>query len=71
MALPPMLDVLLLRALRSGPDFGHHLVARFEALDSELRPGPSTSFTSSTFGVLPNSQQNFPRLVQLAAKLFF
>jgi len=25
----------------------------------------------ATFGVLPESQQNFPRLVQLAAKLYF
>jgi len=44
MALPNMLHVLLLRALRSGPDFGHHLLARFAALDPELRPGPSTIY---------------------------
>jgi hypothetical protein len=43
----------------------------FNLTNTPIRPGPSTSFTSATFGVLPNSQQNFPRLVQLAMKLFF
>jgi Carboxypeptidase regulatory-like domain len=31
----------------------------------------STTFTSATFGVIPNSQNNFPRNVQLALKLQF
>ena len=31
----------------------------------------STTFTSATFGVIPNSQNNFPRNVQLALKLTF
>ena len=46
-------------------------VESFNLTNTAIRPGPSTSFPSTTFGVLPESQQNFPRLVQLAAKLFF
>ena len=44
----------------------------FNVANTPIRGGPqSTSFTSPVFGVLPNSQNNFPRLVQLAMKLFF
>ena len=40
-------------------------------LGSASGPSISTSFTSSTFGILPQSQSNFPRFFQLAAKLYF
>jgi len=43
----------------------------FNLTNTAIRPGPSTTFPGTTFGVLPESQQNFPRLVQLAAKLYF
>ena len=43
----------------------------FNAFNSPIRPGPGTSFPSSTFGVLPAQQNNFPRQIQLALKLFF
>jgi hypothetical protein len=43
----------------------------FNITNTPILPGPSTSFTSSTFGVLPNTQNNFPRLVQLAIRLGF
>jgi hypothetical protein len=43
----------------------------FNLTNTAIRPGPSTTFPGTTFGVLPESQQNFPRLVQLALKLFF
>jgi hypothetical protein len=43
----------------------------FNLTNTSIRPGPGTGFPSTTFGVLPESQQNFPRLVQLAAKLYF
>ncbi len=43
----------------------------FNLTNTAIRPGPGTSFPSTTFGVLPASQQNFPRLVQLAMKLYF
>ena len=44
----------------------------FNLTNTPIRPGPwSTSFTSSTFGIIPNAQNNFPRLVQLAVRLDF
>ena len=43
----------------------------FNISNTAIRPGPSTTFPGTTFGVLPETQQNFPRLVQLALKLFF
>ena len=43
----------------------------FNVFNHAQRPGPDTSFTSATFGALPKSQLNFPRLIQLAAKFYF
>ena len=43
----------------------------FNLTNTAIRPGPGTGFPSTTFGVLPESEQNFPRLVQLALKLYF
>jgi len=40
-------------------------------LGSASGPTISTSFTSATFGILPQAQSNFPRFFQLAAKLYF
>jgi hypothetical protein len=43
----------------------------FNLTNTPIRPGPNTTFPSSTFGQLPETQNNFPRLVQLALKLYF
>lgn len=43
----------------------------FNLFNHPQRPGPDTTFTSATFGQLPKSQLNFPRLIQLAAKFYF
>jgi len=44
----------------------------FNITNTAIRPGPgSTTFTSPTFGIIPNNQQNFQRLVQLALRFFF
>jgi hypothetical protein len=44
----------------------------FNLTNTPIRPGPgSTTYTSPSFGVIPANQQNFPRLVQLAMKLYF
>ncbi|HYW47027.1 MAG TPA: TonB-dependent receptor [Bryobacteraceae bacterium] len=44
----------------------------FNISNTPIRPAPSsTSFTSATFGIIPNAQQNFPRLVELVLKLNF
>ncbi|HEV2446581.1 MAG TPA: hypothetical protein VGS58_11685, partial [Candidatus Sulfopaludibacter sp.] len=40
-------------------------------LGSASGPSINTSFTAATFGILPQSQSNFPRFFQLAAKLYF
>jgi hypothetical protein len=40
-------------------------------LGSASGPTISTTFTSATFGILPQAQSNFPRFFQLAAKLYF
>ena len=43
----------------------------FNLTNHPQRGGPDGSLTSPTFGQLPKSQLNFPRLVQLAAKFYF
>jgi hypothetical protein len=44
----------------------------FNLTNTVIRPGPITqTFNSAGFGQLPKSQNNFPRLVQLALKLYF
>jgi len=63
-------------AIAKDINFGERYKVNFRAesfniSNTAIRPGPSTTFPSTTFGVLPESQQNFPRLVQLALKLFF
>jgi DNA-binding PadR family transcriptional regulator len=44
MAIPHSLDVLLLCALRPGPDYGHALAQRFATLDRSFRPGPGALY---------------------------
>jgi hypothetical protein len=43
----------------------------FNLTNHAQRGGPDTGFTSATFGMLPKSQLNFPRVFQLAAKFYF
>ena len=43
----------------------------FNLTNTPIYPGVDTSFTSTRFGMLPDNQQNWPRLVQLAAKIHF
>ena len=44
----------------------------FNLTNTPIRGGPvSGTFTNASFGQLPKSQNNFPRLVQLAMKLYF
>lgn len=43
----------------------------FNLANTVIRPGPDTNFNDDNFGKLPLTQQNFPRLVQLAAKFYF
>ena len=43
----------------------------FNLANTVIRGGPDTNFSDANFGQLPLAQQNFPRLVQLAAKFYF
>jgi len=64
-------------ALEKNTTFGERYKVAFRAeafniTNTAIRPGPgSTTFTSPTFGIIPNNQQNFQRLVQLALRFFF
>lgn len=68
----PQLNAAIVKDTKIGERYSLNIrVESFNLTNTAIRPGPGTSFPSTTFGVLPESQQNFPRLVQLAAKLFF
>ena len=43
----------------------------FNIGNTVIRAAPDTNFNDANFGQLPLAQQNFPRLVQLAAKFYF
>lgn len=43
----------------------------FNATNHPIRGNVDTGFTSATFGRLPKSQNNFPRFLQIAGKLYF
>jgi hypothetical protein len=64
-------------AIEKNTTFGERYKLQFRAesfniTNTAIRPGPgSTTYTSPTFGILPENQNNFPRLVQLALKLYF
>jgi hypothetical protein len=61
----------------------HEVVQHYGALEAEhsrrgIQPdespviqGPDTGYQNARFGMLPLEQQNFPRLIQVAAKLQF
>ena len=43
----------------------------FNLMNHPLYGAPDTTYTDARFGLLPVAQQNFPRLVQVSAKLLF
>ena len=43
----------------------------FNLFNHPLFKGPDTGYQNARFGMLPLEQQNFPRLIQVAAKLQF
>jgi hypothetical protein len=43
----------------------------FNVTNTPILPGPNTNFRDPRFGQLPLQQNNFPRFVQLAAKILF
>jgi hypothetical protein len=69
----PQLNIALEKNTQIGERYKLQFRAEsFNLTNTPIRPGPgSTSFTSPVFGIIPNAQNNFPRLVQLALKLYF
>lgn len=69
----PQLNIALEKTTRFKERYGLTFRAEaFNIANTPIRPGPgSTSFTSAQFGIIPNSQNNFPRLVQMALRLTF
>ncbi|HEV2691083.1 MAG TPA: hypothetical protein VGV35_21150 [Bryobacteraceae bacterium] len=43
----------------------------FNATNTPMFAGPNTTYTDPRFGKLPIAQQNFPRLIQIAAKVLW
>ncbi|HEX5082610.1 MAG TPA: carboxypeptidase regulatory-like domain-containing protein [Blastocatellia bacterium] len=43
----------------------------FNVANTVIRPGPDTNIDNATFGMLPKRQNNFPRVMQVAAKFYF
>src|SRR5579885_1013746 len=68
----PQLNLAIEKTLRFGERYSAQVRAEsFNITNTPIYGGPDTSFTSSRFGMIPLGQQNFPRLVQLAAKFIF
>lgn len=68
----PQVNIAVEKAIPFGDRY--KLTLRGEAFNlanTVIRPGPDTNFNDDNFGKLPLTQQNFPRLVQLAAKFYF
>jgi len=43
----------------------------FNVMNSPILPGPNTTLGNPRFGQLPLQQNNFPRYIQIAAKIIF
>jgi hypothetical protein len=68
----PQLSLALSRSFNFNERYRFNL--RWEAFNvtnTPIRPGPDTTFTNATFGQLPKIQNNFPRVMQVAAKFYF
>lgn len=68
----PQLNIALEKIIKLGERYSFLLRGEsFNITNTPLLQGPSTDFNSTQFGKLPLTQNNFPRLVQLAAKFIF
>jgi hypothetical protein len=68
----PQLNIAFEKTVQVSERF--RFLIRGEAFNLSNTPifgGVDTSFSSQRFGMLPDNQANWPRLVQLAAKVFF
>ena len=68
----PSINVALEKSIPMGERYRFVIRGEsFNLFNHPQRPGPDTGFTSPTFGQLPKTQLNFPRLIQFAAKFYF
>jgi hypothetical protein len=68
----PQLNLAIAKTTKFGERYSVQFRAEsFNLTNTPIRNPPTTTFPSATFGQLPEAQYNFPRLVQLALKLYF
>jgi hypothetical protein len=68
----PQLNIALEKTFRYGERYRLQFRGEaFNATNTPIRSAPDTNFNNPTFGQLPKSQKNFPRVIQLAAKVYF
>jgi hypothetical protein len=68
----PQLNMAFEKTTRISERFSFKIRAEaFNVTNTPIYGGVNTDFNSTRFGMLPDNQQNWPRLVQLAAKFFF
>ncbi len=68
----PQVNLALEKSIRISERYRFTLRGEtFNVANTVIRPGPDTTFSDANFGQLPLTQQNFPRLIQLAAKFYF
>jgi hypothetical protein len=68
----PQLNIALAKTFRFGERYSFQLRGEaFNLTNTPIRPGPNTDFNSSDFGKLPKTQNNWPRVLQVAGKIYF
>ncbi|MCU1260477.1 MAG: hypothetical protein JWO80_3362 [Bryobacterales bacterium] len=68
----PQLNIALQKTFKFSERYSLRFRAEsFNVTNTPILQGPNTDRTNSRFGMLPLQQNNFPRLVQLAAKFYF
>jgi hypothetical protein len=68
----PQLNMAVQKTFRISERFSFQLRGEsFNVSNTPIFPGPNTDWRSPQFGKVTLNQQNFPRLVQLAGKIYF